>query len=90
MNKRILGCYDGRLYVMRATDGAQVNYFQTGSEIKSSPSVDLGSGHIWFGSHDGYLRCVSIRPNQETCALLGELQCKGSIFASCAIASEAR
>ena len=53
--------------------------YQTQDVVKSSPCVDLKTGFIWVGSHDGSLYCLDI--DQHVCKIC--VKCKeGSCFSS--------
>ena len=59
--------------------------FQTGNAVKSSPCLDLKTGLVWVGSHDGCLYGLNI--NRKVCQI--SVECKeGSCFSSPAISYE--
>jgi outer membrane protein assembly factor BamB len=56
----LIGCDDGRLYSLRASDGAVTWRFATRGPVRSSPALGRG-GVVLFGSDDRQLRAVSSR-----------------------------
>ncbi len=100
------GSLDGKVYVVRTTDGSVLATYKAGGDIKSSPAIDdqgriyvgcsdfsfrslelgkdwwgkpalkerwafptrgeiysspaMGDGRVYFGSHDGYLYCLTL------------------------------
>jgi len=51
--KVVVGCEDGRLYVIRLSNGTKVWSYETGQPITSSPAV--ARGMIVVGCDDGYV-----------------------------------
>ena len=51
--RRLVGSSDGRLYLLRLTDGELLWSYQIGQPIVSSPAV--AGGVVIIGSEDGYL-----------------------------------
>lgn len=77
-----VGCYDGKVYVLARCNGKIVWTYQTEDVVKSSPCVDLQTGLIWVGSHDGCLYSLDI--DSKVCKM--RVHCKkGSCFSSPAI-----
>ncbi len=52
-DKLLVGSSDGRLYLLRLTDGELLWSYQIGQPIVSSPAV--AGGVVIIGSEDGYL-----------------------------------
>lgn len=75
----VAGCYDGKIYVLARSNGKITWAYQTQDMVKSSPCVDLKTGFIWVGSHDGSLYCLDI--DQHVCKIC--VKCMGgSCFSS--------
>ena len=75
----VVGCYDGKIYVLARNSGKITWAYQTQNVVKSSPCVDQNTGFIWVGSHDGSLYCLDI--DQKVCKV--RVKCEeGSCFSS--------
>jgi outer membrane protein assembly factor BamB len=51
-----VGSYDGNVYALNATTGANVWNFTTGASVYSSPAV--ANGVVYVGSYDGNVYAV--------------------------------
>jgi len=49
----VVGSEDGRLYLLRLSDGKQVWSYEIGQPVTSSPAV--ANGMVVVGSDDGYV-----------------------------------
>jgi len=52
-DKVVVGCEDGRLYMLSLSDGEKVWSFEIGQAISSSPAV--AGGLVVVGCDDGYV-----------------------------------
>ena len=57
----ISGCYDGHVYILDAHTGDIYWQYQTGSEVKSSPTVDMATGFVYVGSHSQHVYALNIK-----------------------------
>ncbi|KAJ8333300.1 hypothetical protein SKAU_G00421960 [Synaphobranchus kaupii] len=59
------GCYDGQVYFLSVETGQTHWVFATGDSVKSSPAVDIVTGLILVGSHDGHI--YALNPKARCC-----------------------
>jgi outer membrane protein assembly factor BamB len=52
-DKVVVGCEDGRLYMLKLSDGSRVWSFEIGRPVTSSPAV--AGEMVVVGSDDGYV-----------------------------------
>lgn len=75
----VVGCYDGKIYVLTRNNGNIAWTYQTGDLVKSSPCLDNHTGLVWVGSHDSYLYALDLERKQCTV----RVHClEGSCFSS--------
>uniref|UniRef100_A0A6P8HHV0 Beta-alanine-activating enzyme-like isoform X1 n=1 Tax=Actinia tenebrosa TaxID=6105 RepID=A0A6P8HHV0_ACTTE len=74
----IVGCYDGKVYVLNRSNGHVVWTYQTSGPVKSSPCVDPSTRLVWIGSHDHHLYALDV--NQRDC--IASIDCGSSCFSS--------
>ena len=55
------GCYDGAVYTLHTETGEIWWKFQTGAEVKSSPTVDPVTSWVIVGSHDKHLYALNLK-----------------------------
>jgi outer membrane protein assembly factor BamB len=59
-DKVIVGSEDGRLYMIRLSDGGKLWSYEIGRPVTSSPAV--AKGMVVVGSDDGYLYAFGAKP----------------------------
>ncbi len=64
------GCYDRHVYVLKIDDGALYFKVKTGDIVKSTPCLDFNTGHVYFGSYDQHLYCLSINVIEKSVDIL--------------------
>ena len=55
-----MGCYDGSMYVVSASNGNIYWAVEGDDSVKSSPAVHPSTGYVWYGSHDKHLYSIDI------------------------------
>eukprot|EP00117_Sycon_ciliatum_P044246 scpid14572/ scgid3372/ Acyl-CoA synthetase family member 4; Aminoadipate-semialdehyde dehydrogenase; Protein NRPS998 len=71
----IVGCYDGCIYTCSMLDGGVLSSWQTSDIVKCAPAVDMATGNVWCGSHDGHVYCLQLESESSSI-------CDGALYSS--------
>lgn len=55
------GCYDGCVYTLDAERGDIHWRYDTGGQVKCSPTVDQVTGRVYIGSHSHMVYCLDVK-----------------------------